>query len=1444
MFLIFDTETTGLPRNYNAPLSDFDNWPRVVQIAWQLHDSYGKLLSAKNFIVKPEGFSIPYNAEKVHGISTERALREGHALQDVVFSFLEDVNQCEYIAGHNIEFDLNVMGCELLRCDMQNYLTEKKSLDTKDLSTEFCALPGGRGGKFKWPTLTELYTKLFNEGFGDAHDAAYDVGATGKALFELIKRGVIRVPNINADAIVYEAPQLSSSNFFEGKALSPALPEGKGEAQPQPVPKAEAVPNDTSSAESQQPTANSQEPVFTHLHVHTQYSVLQSTSDISGLIKRAKEWQMPAIAMTDHGNMMAAFNFVTTALKNEVKAIVGCEVNLCRDLRDKKNQDNGFQLVLLAKNKNGYHHLAKISSIAHTEGFYYLPRIDRESLLQYKQDIIVLSGGVYGEVAWKILNEGDEKAEEAFVWWKENFGDDFYAELNRHGLEEEDHVNKVILQLCEKHNVKYVATNSSYYTNKADSEAQDALMCVRDGEYVSKPKKYIGKRGREYRFGLPNDEYYLKTAAEMSELFKDLPLAISNTMEVAEKCESYKLSREVLLPKFEIPEEFRSAEDLTDKGKRGENSYLNHLTYVGAEKRYGTITNELRERIDFELLTIANSGYPGYFLIVQDFCNYAREHDVSVGPGRGSAAGSVVAYCLRITNIDPLKYNLLFERFLNPERVSLPDIDIDFDDEGRDRVIDYVRRKYGANMVAQIITYGTMGGKSAIRDAGRVFELALPDTDRIAKLMPDMQDLRDVLTWDDKTLSQKLNGEDLQNAKMMRAILVQDSQESKVMKMASILEGSVRNTGIHACGVIITPDVITNYVPVALAKDSDMWCTQFDNSVVESAGLLKMDFLGLSTLTLIKDAVKNIKQRHGIDIDIDAIPLDDEKTYQLFQRGHTIGIFQYESDGMQKYLKDLKPTVFDDLIAMNALYRPGPLEYIPSFVRRKNGNEAITFDLPEMEEYLKETYGITVYQEQVMLLSQKLANFSKGEADVLRKAMGKKQKEVLDKMKGKFVEGATANGHPADKLEKIWTDWEAFASYAFNKSHSTCYAWIGYQTAYLKANYPAEYMAAVLSNNMSDIKKVGFFMQECKKQNLPVLGPDVNESKSLFAVNEKGEIRFGLAAVKGVGDSAVESIIEEQRNGRFKSIFDYLTRVDSKATSKKTLESLALAGALDAFAISRAAYFSPDGKNETFVETLVKFATSVRDSSNTNQVSMFGEEDAMNIVEPQPPRVEPWDTMTQLSKEKEVVGIFISGHPLDDFALEIKSFCTPGGIPLLQNMEQHQGRDLKLAGTVTEFMEKVARASNKPFGTFKLEDYESQHEFVLFGEDYLKYKHLLYTGAKLFVVGKIQPRKWNGEANGFEFRINRLEPLFEVREKMGRYLDIVVSLDVLNDKLVERIATSLDNQGGKTKVRMQVMTDDGFIKMPSGMFNRLSVTKDVLEKLEEIEEVEYGLFES
>src|SRR5690554_4658550 len=919
---------------------------------------------------------------------------------------------------------------------------------------------------------------------------------------------------------------------------------------------------------------------FSHLHVHTQYSILQATSEIPALIARAKGLNMPAIAMTDHGNMMAAFNFVKEAIANDIKPVVGCEFNVCQDRKDKSRKDDGFQTVLLAKNKAGYHNLAKLASYANIEGFYYLPRIDKEILVRYKEHLIATTGGLWGEVPYLILNVGETQAEEAFVWWKEQFGEDFYVELNRHGVPEEEKVNEVLLRFARKYQVKYFAANNTYYNEREDAKAHDILLCVKDGEKIqgpeAKPKRYVGKLGREYRYGFPNEEFYIKSQDEMKKLFHDLPEAIEVTNEIVDKVQVSKLTRDVLLPKFKIPAEFVDSRDEEDGGKRGENAYLRYLTYEGAKKRYGELTDEIKERLDFELATIERTGYPGYFLIVQDFTGAAREMGVAVGPGRGSAAGSAVAYCNRITDIDPIKYDLLFERFLNPDRVSLPDIDIDFDDRGRQKVIDYVIKKYGANQVAQIVTYGTMAAKSSIRDTARALNLPLSDADRLAKLMPDIS-LNRLMNFSPEELASKLKGkqEDIDMANQLINIAKGNSPQSDVLNKAVQIEGNVRNTGIHACGIIITPSDITEFVPVALAKDSDMYCTQYDNSVVEEAGLLKMDFLGLKTLTLIKDAVAFVKETRGIDLVPDEFPLDDVKTYELFQRGETIGIFQYESPGMQKYMRELKPTVFADLIAMNALYRPGPIEYIPSFIKRKHGEEPIIYDIEDSSEYLEETYGITVYQEQVMLLSQKLGGFTKGEADTLRKAMGKKVLSLLEELKPKFLTQGVERGHNKAKLEKIWHDWEAFASYAFNKSHSTCYAWIAYQTAYLKANYPAEYMASVLSNNMNDIKQVTFFMEECKRMGLEVLGPDVNESNFKFTVNKKGAIRFGLGAIKGVGSGPVDAIVEERReNGPYRDIFDITKRVNLRKCNKKAFEGLALSGALDSFSNAhRAQYF-------------------------------------------------------------------------------------------------------------------------------------------------------------------------------------------------------------------------------------------------------------------------------
>ncbi|MCR9083111.1 MAG: DNA polymerase III subunit alpha, partial [Cyclobacteriaceae bacterium] len=1108
-------------------------------------------------------------------------------------------------------------------------------------------------------------------------------------------------------------------------------------------------------------------------------------------------------------------------------------------------KDDGYQTVLLAKNKAGYHNLAKLASYANIEGFYYLPRIDKEVLVQYKGDLIATTGGLWGEIPFLILNVGETQAEEAFIWWKEQFGEDFYVELNRHGIPEEEKVNEVLLEFARKYNVKYFAANNTYYNDKADAKAHDILLCVKDGELVEKPKKYIGKRGREYRYGLPNDEFYLKSPEEMKKLFADLPEAIECTHEIVEKIEAYKLAREVLLPKFDIPEEFKDPQDEVDGGKRGENAFLRHLTYEGAKKRYSEITPEIQERLDFELETIERTGYPGYFLIVQDFTRAARDMGVSVGPGRGSAAGSAVAYCIGITNVDPIEYDLLFERFLNPDRVSLPDIDIDFDDEGRGRVIDYVIKKYGSNQVAQIITYGTMAAKSAIRDTARVLNLPLQEAGRLANLVPDLK-LKVLfdLAKNKSALADKLKGQGelIQKAEELLKIAQGQDDSAKTVNQATVLEGSVRNVGIHACGVIITPDDITNFVPVALAKDSEMVCTQFDNSVVESAGLLKMDFLGLKTLTLIKDAIKIVKERHGIQLDADAFPIDDQKTYELFQRGETVGIFQYESAGMQKYMRELKPTAFADLIAMNALYRPGPLAYIPEFIDRKHGKKEISYDLDDMQEYLEETYGITVYQEQVMLLSQKLADFTKGEADVLRKAMGKKQKDVLDKMKPKFIEQAAAKGHEPKKLEKIWTDWEAFASYAFNKSHSTCYAWVAYQTAYLKAHYPAEYMASVLSNNMNDITQVTFFMEECKRMGIPVLGPDVNESKGGFTVNKDGEIRFGMAAIKGAGGAAVEEIIlEREKNGLYTSFFEFAKRVNPKVLNKKTMEALAMAGSFDCFPeYHRRQYLEAPEGDITLIEKATKYAQRLQQEKESSQVSLFGGAGGgMDVPVPSVSPMEPFSQLQQLNIEKEVVGLYISGHPLDQYKLEIESF-TNCSLSELNDLPALQSKkDINLAGAVTDFAHRTTK-NGKPFGTLTLEDYQGGFTFYLFGEDYVKFKEYFMKGWYLFVKGGVSPKKWNPDE--LEFKISSVMLLSEVRSKMVKGLRVNIDLDDLNYDLMEKLESITQKYKGEAKLYFNVIDRRENISLE--LFSKrflIDPSEELIKELQTIPDIVYKI---
>jgi len=1417
MYLIFDTETTGLPKRWDAPITDTANWPRCIQIAWQLHDEMGKLIEHQDYLVRPDGFNIPYDAERIHGISTELAQAEGVPLLEVLEKFNIALSKAKFVVGQNVGFDVNIMGCEFHRFEMASAMASMPVLDTcTEVTASLLKLPGGRGGKFKLPTLTELHQYLFDKPFSEAHNATADVEATTRCFLELIRREIYTKEELDVPEGYFEdyknyntgEIQLIGLKHINLKAASDAIRENFRKKQEATVLSAQADTTKQTAIDAE----------FVHLHNHTQFSVLQSTISIAALVKATIKNKMPAVAMTDHANLMGAFHFVRDILnhnksaeaKNKeaiengeaptevpIKPIVGCEFFVCEDHKDKSRKDNGYQIVLLAKNKNGYHNLAKMSSIAYTEGFYYVPRIDKKVIEQYKEDIIVLSGNLYGEIPNKVLNLGENQAEEALIWWKERFGSDFYIELMRHNQEDENRVNDTLISLARRHEVKMVATNNIFYIDKANANAHDILLCVRDGEKQSTP---IG-RGRGFRYGMPNQEYYFKTGDEMKALFRDLPEAISNISEIVDKIEIFSLAREVLLPKFGIPDEFLVPEDDADGGKRGENKFLRHLTYEGALRRYKVITPEIQERVDFELLTIENSGYPGYFLIVQDFITEARRMGVSVGPGRGSAAGSVVAYCLGITNIDPLLYNLLFERFLNPDRVSLPDIDIDFDDEGRSSVMDYVIRKYGSKQVAQIITYGTMAAKSAIRDTARVLDLPLFEADKIAKLIPLNLNLAKIFSYDNVKLKAALRPEDFEKVQELIGLAGIDDLGGETLQQAQILEGNLRNTGIHACGVIITPDDITNFVPVATAKDSDLYVTQFDNSVVESAGLLKMDFLGLKTLTLIKDTVKLVKYRTGKDIDPDEFPIDDLKTYELFQRGETVGIFQYESPGMQKYMKELKPTVFGDLIAMNALYRPGPIAYIPSFIKRKNGEEEIIYDLDACEELLKDTYGITVYQEQVMLLSQKLADFSKGDADVLRKAMGKKQKDVLDKMKPKFINQAVAKGHAADKLEKIWKDWEAFAEYAFNKSHSTCYAWIAYQTAFLKANYPAEYMAAVLSNNMSDIKQVSFFMEECKRMGLQVLGPDVNESFYKFTVNENYAVRFGIGAVKGVGMGAVQTIVENRKDGKYKSIFDMAKRIDLRAANKKAFENLALAGGFDSFTgTHRAQYFHDEGDGITFLEKAVRYGAKFQENENSSQVSLFGEASDVQIPEPIVPPCEDWSTMEKLAKEKEVVGIYISGHPLDDYKFEMQYFCN-ARLDALKNMELHVSKSLTIGGIITNVQHRVAK-NGKGWAMFMLEGYDESYEFRIFGEEYLKFRHFLIQNNFTFMKVLVKEGwadKVTGKKSEPRLQFMLIQYLQDVLTTFAKKLIINMNIHELKAETVHRLSTIfLENQGDNT----------------------------------------------
>lgn len=1197
---------------------------------------------------------------------------------------------------------------------------------------------------------------------------------------------------------------------------------------------------------------------FSHLHCHTQYSLLDGAADITKLFKKAAADKMPAIAITDHGNMFGAFEFVATAGKYGVKPIVGCEFYVVEDHTrkqfTKEARDVRYHQLLLAKNAVGYKNLVKLCSLGYIEGLYgKYPRITKALIEQYKEGLIATTCCIGAMVPKTILRKGEDEGEKEFKWWLDRFGEDYYVEFQRHEIPDQIKVNQVLVRFARKYNVKIIASNDSHYVDQEDWVAHDILLCINTNEKQSTPTaKEISddetmQRGR--RFAFFNDQFYFKNTSEMMTVFSDLPEAIDNTNEIVGKVETLKLKQDIMLPNFPIPQEFQiHSEDTLNQWE-----YLRHLTYEGAKIRYGDITEEVQERIDFELFTIRTMGFAGYFLIVADFIKAGRDIGVMVGPGRGSAAGSVVAYCISITNIDPIKYNLLFERFLNPDRKSMPDIDTDFDDDGRQKVIDYVVQKYGRNQVAQIVTYGTMATKSSIKDVARVLELPLDESNALAKLVPDkptynmtLQKIFFAPIEGEGGLAQLIQTEEVQNVRRLRELKDGNDLTGRVLNQAIKLEGTVRNTGIHAAGIIIAPHDLTTILPVATSKETELLITQYEGKVIEDAGVIKMDFLGLRNLTIIKECLILIKENHGVEIDIDTIPLDDTATFEIFQRGETNAIFQFESDGMKKYMKDLKPDRFEDLIAMNALYRPGPIAYIPNFINRKHGREEVVYDLPEMEEYLGDTYGITVYQEQVMLLSQKLAGFTKGDADTLRKAMGKKQKDVLDKMKSKFIDGCGTKGLDLKICEKVWTDWEAFASYAFNKSHSTCYAFVAYQTAYLKAHYPSEYMAAVLTSSLGNIEKITFFLEECRNLGLPVLGPDVNESKRAFSANKQGQIRFGLGGIKGAGDAAVESIIDERKQrGFYKDVFDFVKRVNLRTVNKKTLESLAYAGAFDEFGIHRATYFDTS-TGGTFIENLIRFANKEAEDKAASQSSLFGlmtHEGGGGFSTPKIPQAEAWGQMDKLRYEKEVVGIYISGHPLDEYELELKNFCNASLDKLFDKDEKGQmlyaNRDVFVAGIVTSVQERYSKNGN-PFCIFKLEDYNSSLEMSLFGNDYINLGRFVAPDRFLYIKGKVQAR-WGSQDN-WEFKPIHIQLLPEVREKLCKEIYVQLDLEKANNQLVKQINELVKANPGACDLMMTVYDKEEKIDLTMvSRRTKVSVQNEFLEELKSMEGVNYRL---
>ena len=1235
---------------------------------------------------------------------------------------------------------------------------------------------------------------------------------------------------------------------------------------------------------------------YVHLHVHTNYSILDGQSKVTRLVDKAIADGMKGMAITDHGVMFGIKEFADYCAKvnkgrkekgeEPFKPIFGCEMYVARRTmhdKDKSMHDNsGYHLIVLAKNYTGYKNLIKLVSNAWVDGYYYRPRTDREQLEKYHEGLIVCTACIAGEVPNKIIHDDIEGAREACEWYHRVFGDDFYLELQRHEVKDpslvanreayplQQKANKVLMKFAQEYGIKIVCTNDCHFEDKETAEAHDHLLCLSTNEDLDDPK----------RMRYSKQEWF-KTRAEMNEIFSDIPEAMTNTLEILNKVETYDINHGPIMPFFPIPEDFGTEEEWKKKfteedlykefttDENGENplppeegqkvidrlggyekmyrikfeaDYLAKLAYDGAKKLYGDpLSDEVKNHIRFELHVMKTMGFPGYFLIVQDFINAARQElDVMVGPGRGSAAGSVVAYCLGITQIDPLKYDLLFERFLNPDRVNLPDIDTDFDDDGRGRVLQWVMDKYGHENCAHIITYSTMATKNSIKDVARVEKLPLDVSNALCKAIPERlpDGMKMNLTNAIKCTPQ------LQNAEVS-----EDIRERNTIKYAKMLEGTVRGTGIHACGFIICRNPIDEWVPISTATDPDFSekkvpVTQYDGHVIESTGLIKMDFLGLKTLSELKEACKVVKQTTGDVIDLEKIPIDDELTYQLYQRGQTVGTFQFESAGMQKYLRELHPTVFEDLIAMNALYRPGPMDYIPDFIKRKHDPSLVKYDIPCMEKYLKDTYGITVYQEQVMLLSRQLANFTRGESDALRKAMGKKMKAIVDKMKPKFIKQGQENGHDPQVLEKIWSDWEKFASYAFNKSHATCYSWVAYQTAYMKAHYPAEYMAALMTRRFSQITEITKLMEECKALKIATLGPDVNESQIGFGVNKHGEIRFGLSAIKGMGASAADSIVRERmENGPYKDIYDFAERVDLSNVNRKAFESLAYSGGFDSFGLQREQYFAVTTKGDLFLDTIVRYGQLFQAEKAQQQNSLFGGMNAIDVVHPIAPKAEKWPVIEKLNKERELVGIYLSAHPLDEYSVVLNNMCNTRCSMIGRNAnmtELAKADEVTFGGIVTSVNERFSQKTGKPFGFVTIEDFEGTGELALFGDDWARWNNLLKMNYTVYITAKCQPR-YRNNPDMLELKVQKIEQLYDVKQNRLERFTISMDATALDDAFVSELATVIEEHIGNTQLYIQLRTPDNTVLMLRSKNGGVNVDRTLIDFVSSNEKMEFHI---